>query len=489
MTKNFLYLATAIVAMLFVACSNDNDNISPPVSNTVEYAPVMKTRAVIASNGYDLSDEAIITWEQISTTSLDRAAERKICEEVLPELQGNVDKITTDFLFYAKDGDMEFEFYPVYANSGTVHDLGIFYYDIDGNMHSHIIWEQMDKESFFTTENKPGGQQEETCHGIKITVKQGYKFGFYWNGSLNGGKPTTYYTSADMNEPVICTDGYGYNILPYKYNQIHAGTFVRNGKTYLGIEDWTDFDYQDLVFTCNKEIATVDADSIIPTPVPTPDPTPDPTPEPTPDPVDTIVSNNGGSVEVNLALNDEKEYGDWIESHLSIHVRDTTDVTVYLPVEAEYYCEMDDMAIILKHDEDFIYKETTEVLSMQIGEYDVTLTIVYSANGVTISTSGINAEILKYCREKYNDGITFEVYNYYNSALDREQLQAKLNNSTISFTNATKVYVNAFGYVDGAADDWACVVKPTDMEDRTLPPAEGVMSEREKSILYIYIKE
>ena len=489
MKKNILYLATAIVAMLFVACSNDDDNISPPASNIVDYAPVMKTRAVIASNGYDLAEDAIITWEQVSTTSLDRAAERQICEEVLPELQGNIDKITTDFLFYAKDGDMEFEFYPVYANSGTVHDLGIFYYDVDGNMHSHIIWEQMDKENFFTIENKPGGKQEETCYGIKITVKQGYKFGFYWNGSLNGGKPTTYYTSADMNEPVKCTDGYGYATIPYKYSQIHAGTFVRNGKTYLGIEDWTDFDYQDLVFTCNKEIAIVEADNIIPTPVPDPDPTPDPTPEPTPDPVDTIVSNNGGSVEVNLALNEEKEYGDWIESHLSIHVRDTTDVTVFLPVEAEYYCEMDDMAIILKHDVDFIYRETTEVLSMQIGEYDVTLTIVYSADGVKISTSGINAEILKYCREKYNDGITFEVYNYYNSALDREQLQAKLNNSTISFTNAPKVYVNAFGYINGSADNLACTVKPTDIEDRTLPPAEGVMSEREKSILYIYVKE
>ncbi len=485
MKKNILYLTTAIVAMLFVACSNDNDNISPPVSNIVDYAPVMKTRAVIASNGYDLSEEAIITWEQVSTTSLDRAAERQICEEVLPELQGNIDKITTDFLFYAKDGDMEFEFYPVYANSGTIHDLGIFYYDIDGNMHSHIIWEQMDKNKFFTIENKPGGKQEETCHGIKIKVKKGYKFGFYWNGSLNGGKPTTYYTSTEMNEPVICTDGYGYNIIPYKYNQIHAGTFVRNGKTYLGIEDWTDFDYQDIVFTCNKEIAIVEADNIIPTP----EPDPAPTPEPTPDPVDTIVSNNGGSVEVNLALNEEKEYGDWIESHLSIHVRDTTDVTVFLPVEAEYYCEMDDMAIILKHDKDFIYRETTEVLSMQIGKYDVTLTIVYSADGMKISTSGINAETLKYCREKYNDGITFEIYNYYNSALDRNQLQAKLNNSIISFTNAPKVYVNAFGYVDGAADKLACTVKPTDIEDRTLPPSEGVMSEREKSILYIYIKE
>src|SRR3712207_9354961 len=65
-----------------------------------------------------------------------------------------------------------------------------------------------------------------------------------------------------------------------------------------------------------------------------------------------------------------------------------------------------------------------------------------------VKTQGINETVLKELREKYGDGITFEVWNYFKSeAITREQLQPMLNNSTIKFTAVPDRYVNAFGAV------------------------------------------
>src|SRR3712207_8051794 len=44
-----------------------------------------------------------------------------------------------------------------------------------------------------------------------------------------------------------------------------------------------------------------------------------------------------------------------------------------------------------------------------------------------VKTQGINETVLKELREKYGDGITFEVWNYFKSeAITREQLQPML---------------------------------------------------------------
>lgn len=285
----------------------------------------------------------------------------------------------------------------------------------------------------------------------------------------------------------------------------HAGTFVRNGKTYLGLEDWTDFDYQDLVFTCDKEIATVDGDDIYPTPdEPVVDPV-DPTEpdEPVVDPVDPTepdkpvvepvdpadpeVVGGNGSVEINLALNAEHEQGDWVESHLSIHVRDTTDVTVFLPVSAEYYCPADDMMIVQKHDEAYQYNETAESVSMDINGNVVTLNVTFAENGITISTQGINADVLKYLRSMYGDGLTFEVRNYYNeSVTNRSVLQNILNNSVVTFDTAPKIFVNAFGKTEDVVDPLACTVKPADEYGYSGPAEKD--SEHESALLYVYEK-
>lgn len=151
-----------------------------------------------------------------------------------------------------------------------------------------------------------------------------------------------------------------------------------------------------------------------------------------------------GMVEVNLAVNAEKEVGDYIATKLSIHVRDTTDVEVFIPVPRDYYCDSDDMAIVLSNPQEALVRNTkTEVVSYTIGGQTVNLNVRYEDAGIRVTTSGITKEILKYCRQNFGDGITFEVWNYF-TGKTREQMKEYWDASTVKFIDEnTNTYVNA----------------------------------------------
>lgn len=170
-----------------------------------------------------------------------------------------------------------------------------------------------------------------------------------------------------------------------------------------------------------------------------------------PDPEDPIYYEDKGHVEVNLSVNDKKDKDDYIWSKLSIHVRDTTDVEIFIPVGAEYYCEADDFYIVQKHDKEdaYVYTDNTEKVEMEIAGQKVTLTIEHQQNGMRITTDGINSAVLKECRKTYGDGITFEVYSYYNEKItSREMLKGLLDQTTIKFLDEEPdYYINAFGKV------------------------------------------
>ncbi len=532
MKEKFLLLSAFALCLGFVSCSSDDDAIPeipetciPTSTSTLLLQPATSSTVTFYANDAEISDISPVSYESITTTELDAEEEKAVIEQFLPEKNGNIDNLTTDFLYYAKDGDVTFDFYFVYGMSTTTHNIGIFYYDENNNLIKVPISQWQGIYTYYpnngtvSTEyawsQEKGSYTIDTYTGVRVTVKQGYKFGFYWNGTLKNGytyEETTYYTSPSLNTETARTDGNGTEI--GGTSTIHAGTFYYNGKTYLGLEDWTDFDYQDIVFTCVGEVATTTSGDTTPDGVEettTPDeggdegttPT-DPeegettTPE---DPVDEEVKQYGGSVEVNLALNAERENDDYIYSHLSLHVRDTTDVTITLPVPAEYVVSSDDMMIVKNHEENnYVLNEQQETFSMVINGNTVTLTITHAESYMTISTSGINADVLKYLRTNYNDGLTFEVRTYFNNVdadgnviFDRSALQALLNQSTISFDDAeTSVYVRANGYVteDGVVvsntvDPWACSVIPVEasLNLRTIP-TEAVSSANSELWLY-----
>ena len=189
-----------------------------------------------------------------------------------------------------------------------------------------------------------------------------------------------------------------------------------------------------------------------------------PNPDPTTDP--TSVTVRKGEVEVNLAFNAPKTTDDYISSHLSIHVRDTSDVEVFIPINQKYYCTEDDMYIVKNHDKvDETFKYAHKTQTWKIANIDVVLTVAYEPNGIRITTNGICAAVLQELRKTYHDGITFEVWNYYNSEIDEngqtksldrdfylDLLKKEGSQPTITFTSDNVYqYTNAFGK---DKDDW-----------------------------------
>ena len=162
-----------------------------------------------------------------------------------------------------------------------------------------------------------------------------------------------------------------------------------------------------------------------------------------------VVTPIKGEVEVNLSVNDEKAEGDYISTKLSIHVRSITDVTVTIPVTAEYYCDADDMAIVVSHQASvFKYNDTDNHYTMNydVNGTNVTLTVTYKEDCIEVSTSGMTAELQEYLNTTYGDGLTFEVWNYYNENATRPSLKQMLDQSTVAFADGKMPghYVNAF---------------------------------------------
>ena len=153
-----------------------------------------------------------------------------------------------------------------------------------------------------------------------------------------------------------------------------------------------------------------------------------------------------GEVEVNLHGTDK---GDGLlESHLSIHVRTATDVEVFIPVPVQYYCEADDMAIVLEHEKNHMihggpYRVEYVLQDKEDGPFIVSLNVEFVDNGIRIWTDGINQDVIDFCNKHYNDGITFEVWNYFNEFISLDTLKEYLNQSTIKFLDSIpELYIN-----------------------------------------------
>lgn len=411
-----------------------------------------------------------VTWEPCKTGLIDREHEKEIIDEWLPEKNGNLKEgLKEDFLFYAET-NLSLEFYPVFSQTSTPNDLGLFYYDADGEYHEVIVWEDMNPWGLTETEWKwseeKGSYSEVTSKGIRINIPAGCEFGFFWKGHNNTGE-TKYYSISDKNEEVNCTDGNGNPLVDGSTSKIHAVTFVLEGKTYLGLEDWTDFDFQDWVFTCDQVLKSKpeqdpendegegkgdnggDDDGEVDDPQPA-----------------TPGHSHDNEVEVNLAIDDK---GGYLDSHLSIHVRAAVDVEIFIPVPAGCYIQKDDMDI-LGH---FIHEGfgtygggelEKETIRYQIGDSVVTLTVAFEAEGIRITTNGINEEVMKFCRAEFHDGITFEIWNYFNDEVTKEMLKGYLDQATIEFLDGEKpdYYINAF--TEEGKGDYDCTVSIVDKQ-------------------------
>lgn len=171
-------------------------------------------------------------------------------------------------------------------------------------------------------------------------------------------------------------------------------------------------------------------------------------------------NENPDTVEVNFSIN-ERQYPS-NDTKLSIHVRSVSDVTVFIPTPAEYYCPVDDMHIVQSHSQNVEAYGSNEHAEMVINGNKVGLDITFAENGITVKTSGMNESVQNYLQNKYHDGLTFEICNYFNTekavaggstqAISKDELKSMLDKgTTISFTHTPAVFANAYGLLKGNA--------------------------------------
>ena len=480
--RKFHFFAAAAIVLGITACSSDNltqgdDNRNEQqkaAEYTVSYAPSRAASVAMYSNSQPVHGESVVTIENTNPLSNDiLQSAAKVFIDLLPEDKDNLHTLpnkegvtdwTTNYL-YVSNGK-PFTLYPAYSVTANHDIIGLYYYDEDGEMHEQDIFDNNGQCPWGYYKNKDG---------IKITIARGYKFGFYIKAwSYNSWHKFYSNVSENANECSLENHKKYWDNNACLGHGVHSASFTYNNRTFFGFEDWefgnnTAFDLNDIVFMVDPALDVKDEPkeedkTPDPTPTPTPDPTPDP--DPLPDPTPAVVAGNG-SVEVNFSIN-ERQY-EANDTKLSIHVRDTTDVTLFIPTPADYYCPVDDMLIVQKHDIAQVYN-TTNTVEMNIDGNIVSLTTTYAENGITVSTKGINADVLKYLRKTYNDGLTFEINSYFNTKrldkdgkevdVTRDELQALLNQTTISFTQTPKFYLNAFGVINGSIVPNDCSVRP-----------------------------
>lgn len=142
-----------------------------------------------------------------------------------------------------------------------------------------------------------------------------------------------------------------------------------------------------------------------------------------------------GEVEVNLHA--DKKPGDYLESHLSVHVRAATDIEIFIPVPHRYICEADDMAIVMKHEHNHMGHGGPKKYTYTLKDSNLAVTLYLDwtddPEGIKIWTDGITQEVIDWCQEKVGDGITFEIWNYFNDKIDFDTLKQYLDQSIIKY--------------------------------------------------------
>ena len=481
--KSIRLSLAAATAISLAACSSNiaEEPQAPatPESKVITYAPTKAASVKLYSDGVEIVEDAPVAtpiYTEVKVVS-DPFTEEVVMGYEQNFAQNEIKRILADenaeearnFIYEAKE-DTEVSVFQLTNWASYTHSLGVFYYNDEGECIKLPIGDLDPENKDYRTGVRDWQTKAYTRTGVgKVQIPKGTRFGFYLTTNGNDGKVYDRYSLNAKNE-----GGASY-----------VCTFSRedgdNTYTYVSFEDENGPDYEDVIIRLDPKVAVKQL--------------PDETTEEEiieelkpekPADVNPILDPALNHIEVNLALNDEKETGDWIESHLSVHVRAVSDFRIFMPVPAQYYCPADDMMIVAKHDMAYQYKESTATVDMEIAGNKVTFTCEYTEEGITVSSTGINESVMKYLNNKYSDGLTFEVKNYYNKevvksvdeatgevwvetvpSITRADLKGYLDKSVIDMTPLTSYYVNAFGSIgddpeteadESVLNPWASVV-------------------------------
>lgn len=126
----------------------------------------------------------------------------------------------------------------------------------------------------------------------------------------------------------------------------------------------------------------------------------------TPETPETPAYTGNGSVEFDIHV---QEHKDWNEIKTSIHVRDTVNCRIVIPIPESMQAPADD--VVIRAGE--MYEYITESFEINGEEFSIDFTVSHSEQGIeiTVATAG-SAKALEAARAAFNDGLTFEIHTY-----------------------------------------------------------------------------
>lgn len=159
--------------------------------------------------------------------------------------------------------------------------------------------------------------------------------------------------------------------------------------------------------------------------------------------------NNDGYVgegEVEFDIH-QQEHQNWNEIKTTVHLRDTVNVRIFLPVDGRYVAVADDFDIRVGDTWGYVFEEEpVEEISEKIKveykvghvNFETYIYVTHKVDGIEILIEGNTcAEALKLAREIYDDGITFEIFSYIYSGVAPETVWEWLQGTECAQTSFT----------------------------------------------------
>ena len=135
----------------------------------------------------------------------------------------------------------------------------------------------------------------------------------------------------------------------------------------------------------------------------------------------------------------QQVHNDWNEIKTSIHLRDSVNVRVLIPIPVEYIAVPDDFDI--RSGADYTYITEREVVNYTVAgqSFQTEVVINHTKAGIEILIEGTQCkDALKVARAVYSDGLTFEIHSYVYTVADDAMLWEWLKRTECPQTSFSK---------------------------------------------------
>lgn len=134
--------------------------------------------------------------------------------------------------------------------------------------------------------------------------------------------------------------------------------------------------------------------------------------------VNDKVVESEGEVEADIHV---QEHESWKEIKTSLHIRDTANVRVTIPIGKDYVEDADDFAI--RTYEMFVPGIEDETDVTVDGEtYKIKVSVKYTTKNIVIDVTGVTPEIISKLEALSQDGLTIEVHNYIKEGMTDQEI-------------------------------------------------------------------